>query len=500
MFLIESIRASFDTSNKDKDKDKTTISSHEIETFKLFVNGEVKKNFQSPKSNLLSDRSNNVQNPRRKSVESYKSDEIGSLGPRLSAQLPPLQKRVLADEPEAPKKEQDGPATAKFPMNDKRKSVDIAATKSNKEGRQQDIIIKKDRYARSSSDLDIKFDPQQIETKGSRQNLNSITSLGWKQSLSHVPDDDDRIHTNVKNIEVTPKTMESIADRNYEQTKNKTIIDKSKSVNDENRLNSLKGLATNQFKSASFDQKPVEVADFVKLKLKDLAENQTPTPHHKVQKRKFWPSIRFYLKLIVMIAVLYIGVPVGLLFGAANYDDSEVLVNLNFGLLGIFQGLIEIAFLYYLIDLPIRSKIKEIEGSKNGWINIDNYVVVNKVNSALILIFSTGIQIGAGNAIKSLDIRITPVQIFASCLILTAFKGFVWLAVLVFRTPNSIFADKVMIKKELEHIGKIRKEFMQNLRNRKNRIEMIGVPISGEADFCANNGQIAELNHPSTLR
>lgn len=502
MFIIDNIKTSLE-GNKPKPPASPNPSKNH-----LSVNGEPKLNFQTPRSEmqgLQSDRTTISQNPRRRSIDSYRSDDV-NYGPKLQKELPlpQLKQQVgLDDEPEAPNKDEVPSAGNKKNLRGKVASMDIRAGQDLKNLKDESqITMKTKNVGRSLSELEINLESQEdhnrpVESLDSRNQLNNVTSLGKLKSLSYVPDDDTHIRTDFRSIEVVAKTMESIADKNEKKKKAKAIGDKSKTYVKAGKKSGNKGLgdlAAKQFKSASFDQK-LQISDAVQLKLKGLVHNELRRSP-QMRRRKMSQYIKFSLKLGTILAFLYIGLPIGLLFAACDYDREDLLASVNFGFLGAFQGLVEIAFLYYLIDLPIRDKIKEIEGLKKGWINMDDYLVINKLNCVLIFLFSAGIQIGAGNFMKDLGIEIGPKQILACCLLITAFKGLLWLVMIMFRTPTSIFAGKVIVKKEIEHIGKIRKDFMEHLKQTKNKIEMIGVPIDGETDSKVNPVNLEELMPP----
>lgn len=500
MFIIDNIRTSLEGL-----KPKSTASP-DLSKNHLSVNGEPKRNFQTPRSDmqgLHSDRTNLSQNQRRRSIDSYRSDET-NYGPKLERKmpLPPLIKQAgLDDEPEPPNKDELLSALSKKNLKGKVGSVDLRPVKDLQKSKDDSHITKKPKnMPRSLSEIEMNLESQEdnkrIESIDSRNQLKDTTSLGKLKSLSHVPDDDTHIRTDFRSIEVVAKTMESIADKGEPKRKNKTLVEKAKTVGKGGVKAGHKTLAdinSKHFKSASFDQNP-QVSEAVQLKLKGLVHSELrKTMMYKKKRNQY---IRYSLKLGTILVLLYIGLPIGLLFGAHDYNREELLASFNFGLLGAFQGLVEVAFLYYLIDLPIRDKIKEIEGLKKGWIDMDDYLLINKLNIVLIFLFSAGIQIGAGNLMKDLGVDIGPKQIFASCLIITAFKGVLWLIMIMFRTPNSTFAGKAIVKKEIEHIGKIRKDFMEQLKQTKNKIEMIGVPIDGETDLVVNSVNLNELMPP----
>jgi len=182
---------------------------------------------------------------------------------------------------------------------------------------------------------------------------------------------------------------------------------------------------------------------------------------------------RLSIYLILIAAVFYAVIPLTLLFAAHDYQNEELLVNLNFGILGLFQGCLEILYLYKLIDVPIKRKVREIEGRNKGLINLKNFVIISPWSIAIILVLGAGIQIGAGNFMKGLDITIGPTQILVSSIIPTVVKGAILVSFIYFRTPSSIFIDKKLVKKELKQITKIRKDFVEDLLNTKRHLDTL---------------------------
>ena len=322
-------------------------------------------------------------------------------------------------------------------------------------------------------DAELKEGHLKISQMQTRQHPKFLTNLA---SLSHVPDDYFDRQVDTRHMDVRTKTMDSLTNNpntlrklnpfEIAKTTNKPL-DGVEVILPDIQVMEIAKQTGSVIVDENYFVTEAEKQDVVKLRrISDKILNI------KFVARKISQNIALACLFLFAFALIYAGIPLLLLFGAHDYGKSKILANLNFGLLGLFQGLTEVAFLYEIIDKPIRKKIREIEGVGNRLIDINDYVVINVISTIILLIFSAGTQMVAGNALQTLEFETGPKEILVTCFMTTILKGIIVTSIIIFTTPKSIFEDKDLIKKEIKQISKIRDDFMEDLRNIKRNLQM----------------------------
>ena len=336
--------------------------------------------------------------------------------------------------------------------------------------------LKRQNSANSMSNID--FDAElkeghlKISQMQTRQNPKFLSNMANMASLSHVPDDYFDRQVDTRNLDVRTKTMESLT-----TMRKLKPFELAKSTNKpldgvEVVLPGSQAMETAKPIGSVIVDENYFLTDAEKLEEVKSRKISNKIVSMKFLARKISENTVLACLVFCVFILIYAGIPFLLLFGAHDYQKSKILANLNFGLLGLFQGLTEVAFLYEIIDRPIRKKIREIEGKGNRLIDINDYVVINIISTIILLIFSAGTQIFAGNALQILAFKTGPKEILVTCFITTILKGIIVTIIIIFTTPKSIFEDKDLIKKEIKQISKIRDDFMEDLRNIKRNLQM----------------------------
>ena len=187
---------------------------------------------------------------------------------------------------------------------------------------------------------------------------------------------------------------------------------------------------------------------------------------------KFISCIKPVIFIITYVLVVYGFLPLALQFGAFDYHNDIIRAVLNFGLLGFLQGIVQTFLLYHLIDVPILTKITEIEGKNKGLIDPSKYLTINKCNAVLMISFSTGMLIVAGVVIRQLNLNLTEINILLSILCITVFNGVIWLLFVWVKSPKALNNERKILEKELKEIGKIRKDFLEDLTHTRRKMEI----------------------------
>jgi len=207
-------------------------------------------------------------------------------------------------------------------------------------------------------------------------------------------------------------------------------------------------------------------------KTEKVSKNPKKTPKIKnaevIDKRR-----SVFLIFSLYILIVYAFIPLSLLFGAFHYENDTIKATLNFGILGCIQGIVQVLLLYHLIDVPILTKITEIEGRNKGLIDASRYLVINKLNALGIVSISVGVQIAAGIIIKFNEVKVDEITILCSSLVTTAINGLLWFLLIWIKSPRTLKSEKKILDKELKEIGQIRKEFIVDLYQTRNKIEII---------------------------
>jgi len=346
------------------------------------------------------------------------------------------------------------------------------------------------RLPRSVSDLEVNVEiveSYRINIPHQHKEINVAGEA--RDSITHVPDDDVRRQNVVREPKDLTKLKTDIVEKRaqIERQNPKPIFNLSKTT--EECFEEVQ--ITYQTRETA---KPIRSTTLQEKTSTPESDRQGDFQNGKTEKIKTFPLKENLLKYIIylpaalcVLFILYAVVPVGLLFGAHDYDEKSILANLNFCLLGAIQSFVEIVYLYKLIDLPIKKKVREIEGRNKGLINLKKYIVISPLNIAAIIAFSAGLQLLAGNFMNLWGIVPGPKEIFICCIIITAIKGVVWFTVIKIKTPSSMFKDKKLVRKELKQISKFRKEFvedMDNLRQELRQMELnrINAQIDNQCD------------------
>lgn len=420
-----------------------------------------------------------------------------SMGPKLARKSKPVFILRPADtdlepylEPENPKT----PTNNKTRLQELKEGKNLQLKRKNSDGGQRETDDKASKVTlttmRSASETDSsakksEVPPKKIfEAEDAAKSLNVVYVFGRGKSVSNVPDEDYHASIDVRNSEDFTKTMTSMAQKQHEVKKKRfSPFDKAKSafngiVKRSSKPNNCASEAANKTSQTINTEEKIQETNAVTLNLDDLEMNKVDSKKIERIPSSLFSSIFKVLELLKIgaailsvILIAYAVWPTLLFLGAHDYGDKTVLGFVNFGILGAFQGLTEIVLLYELIDAPIRKYIKEVEGS-SGLINIKRFVMIRKRNFVLIILYSAGLQIGSGMLMTSVDIKVEPKSILASCLFITGIKGIIWFIVILFTTPSSILKDKNLVKKELKQISIIRQNFVEELKQTRRKLQI----------------------------
>jgi len=182
------------------------------------------------------------------------------------------------------------------------------------------------------------------------------------------------------------------------------------------------------------------------------------------RQRSFCEKLFQFVSLSFLYVLIFYGLmPFGLFFLANDYGYSDVKIYLNFAVLGVLQALTEIILIHNIVDNPISKRIEEIEGENAGWINPKKYHIINKYTFIAVMTWVVGLQISAGIVIRSLGYDVNATCILVTMICISTIGAFLWFFIMLIQSPPTFDNKKKLLSQELNQIGEIRKNFMDDL-------------------------------------
>lgn len=371
------------------------------------------------------------------------------------------------------------------------------------------IVLTKSKFkARSLVDIDVRGPAidsiNQNKIPMFQTKLKSFNIIGRVNSL--YADSIENQHTNVDSKEggmsdrqrklsdnylASKQAEESIADINLDEDDPPSLEGISRKASQDTNLvgkslfsvysktiASVGGLAT-----SVLDNKELTGKSKFGAKCKNDEENQdevetaakTLNSTLKPRKERKKCNISYYASLCILaiffFALAYIIVPLSIMLGTYHYDQSLLNTLLNFGLLGLLEGLVQIALLKSLVDRQIQKKMKQIEGNKAGFYQISKYLTMKRFGPMGILFLNIGGQIGVGFYTDINKIKVNYLVLLIESFCVTAVVNVLAFLLIWRLSPKPQKDGLKVLESEFGHITKARRELMSDLKSAKKYLD-----------------------------